>query len=511
MATSDHTLPPLAKSRYFDGETNSSAAPAADLVRSMPKEKNKLPICVDLDGTLVKTDTFIEQGATFLKTQPENIYKLPLWLLKGKAHIKSMLARQVKIQPNTLPYNHELIEYLLAKKEQGHPLLLVTGANGRIAKAIAKHLGIFDGVYASDRETNLTGRRKLMLLTHLFGRGRFIYCGNSKTDLTIFDAAAKSIVVDAPASVQKKAQRIGNVSKVFGLQSFSFRTFRKALRVHQWAKNSLIFLPMLLANEFSWSNLGLALLAFFSFSFVASAGYVFNDLLDVSSDRTHPEKSKRPFASGALPVTYAPFLFVALMAGGLLLSLTLPMAVSLILLLYAAATMGYTLKFKTIMVADVLLLASFYTIRLFSGGVALDIGISAWLLAFSSFFFLSLALIKRSSELQVKIDKNEEGTISRGYVTTDHPIIRGLGSAAGLFSILVLCQYVVSDTAAEVYQHPQYLWTTCVVLTWWIFRYWILANRGHVDYDPVAFAIRDRFSYFIIFVIALSWVLARGF
>jgi 4-hydroxybenzoate polyprenyltransferase/phosphoserine phosphatase len=470
------------------------------------------PICVDLDGTLVNTDTLVETLAIFIKKRPDALRKLPLWLLQGKHNFKRQIAKRVKIDPTLMPYNQEVLAYLKEMSEKGHDIYLVTGANQGVAASVAQYLGIFKGVYASSKKVNLVGNAKAQLLNTIFGEKNYIYLGNSSDDLAVWRNAKEAIVVNASSRVLNTAKNLTTVSRVIDKNRVKPKLWLKSIRIHQWTKNLLLLAPIFLANQhISFQHLLNGFLAFLSFSLVASAGYVFNDFLDINSDRKHKTKSARPFASGKVSLQLVPKMLAGLFLAGVGVSLLLPAGFTAIILLYFAATVSYTLWLKRIAIVDVISLAFFYSLRLYAGGEANSIDLSVWLFAFSSFFFLSLALIKRTSELKTSIDLKQAATLSRGYLIKDNKRIKFLGKLSGAMSILVLGYYIFSETAVEIYKQPWILFSVCALLGFWLARCWRLSEDGELDHDPVSFAIRDKISYIVAAGVALSWILARGF
>ncbi len=469
------------------------------------------PICVDLDDTLVNTDTLVESLAILIKKRPDALRKIPLWLLKGKSNFKHQISKRVKIDATILPYNQKVLTYLKDMREKGHDIYLVTGANQIVAVAVAQHLNIFKGVYSSSKKVNLVGSAKALLLNTIFGEKSYIYLGNSSDDLAAWRTAKESIVVNSSARVLKTAQKISTVTKIIDKDRVKLKLWLKSIRIHQWTKNLLLLAPIFLAGQITFQHLITGLLAFLSFSLVASAGYVFNDFLDINSDRKHKTKSTRPFASGKVSLHLVPKMLAGLFLAGVGISLLLPTGFTAIVLLYFVATVSYTLWLKRIAIIDVLSLAFFYTLRLYAGGEANSIKLSIWLFAFSSFFFLSLALIKRTSELKISIDLNQAATLSRGYLIKDNKKIKFLGKLSGSMSILILGYYIFSETADEIYKQPAILFSVCILLGFWLARCWRLSEDGELDNDPVSFAIRDKISYIVAAGVALSWILARGF
>ncbi|MEZ4742452.1 MAG: UbiA family prenyltransferase [Bdellovibrionota bacterium] len=479
--------------------------------REMISSPIDVPICIDLDGTLIQTDSLVECISLFLKQNPLGIFLIFLWILRGKSHFKWQLARKTKIDYAALPYNKKLISFLNKEYSKNRSVVLVTGANKIIAEGVAQHLRIFDKVYASNASINLVGKNKAVLLTTIYGKQKFDYCGDSKSDLKVWKFANRAIVVNGTRKVAKKVRTTCSNPHIVSLRRSKFRSLIKILRPHQWSKNFLVFFPMILGNIINIETVFNSFLAFVAFSLVASSGYVFNDLLDLNSDRKHHDKRRRPFASGDLSVLVGLALIPALFALSVSVSLNLPIGFLGMIIAYFILTISYSTKFKRVEIADVILLACFYTMRIFSGGIASGVDASVWLITFSSFFFLNLALVKRSAELRKKIDIGGKATLSRGYRLDDQPQLSMLGSVSGFISIVVLAMYVNSDVVRNLYKHPEYLWVMCVVLMYWISRYWLLTNRGLMSSDPVLFALKDRASWVSALIVGVSWIFARGF
>ncbi|QSQ12794.1 UbiA family prenyltransferase [Myxococcus landrumensis] len=460
-------------------------------------------LAVDLDGTLVRTDTLHENLLVLFKRAPWLLLLLPLWVLKGKAYFKSEVARRAALDARYLPYNEELLAFLQEEKARGRKLVLATAADQRIADAVAAHLGLFSEVHASNGTENLSGTRKLAKLKATLGT--FDYAGNDAVDLPLWRESREVVVVHAPASVLKQAQGLGRpVARVFEKPSTSPRVWVKALRVHQWAKNALVFVPMLAAHKAASANLlTQAALGFLAFSLCASSVYVLNDLLDLDADRRHPSKKKRPFAACTLPVSVGVVLAPLLLIAGAAVCLLLPPAFGALLAAYYALTLAYSLRLKQVVMLDVLVLAGLYTVRIFGGSLAVGVPTSSWLLMFSMFLFLSLALVKRLSEVRRLRQSNETSAHGRGYLSQDYEQLASLGAAAGQVSVLVLALYISSKEVTAYYDHPERLWLLCPVMLYWVGRVWVLAHRGEVNEDPLVFALKDRVSYAVGAVAAL--------
>lgn len=479
-----------------------------------PQAATTRPLCVDLDGTLVRTDTLVEALLQLIRRQPWLVFAIALWATKGMAHLKREVAARVVLEAKDLPYDEAFLAFLRAEKAKGRKLVLVTAADRRQADAIAAHLGLFDEVIASDGETNLKSHAKAALLTSRFGEGGFDYAGNEMADLAVWRLASGVILVNADrdAAARIKAER-GILSEFGATADDGWRPYLKALRLHQWLKNGLVFVPLLLSHKLlEVPALLQATLAFLAFGLTASAVYVINDLVDLREDRRHPTKCRRPFASGAIPLKQGLLMAPALLVAAALVTLFLPLAFAGVLAIYFAVTLAYSLFFKRTMLFDVLVLAGLYTLRIIAGSAALAIPRSFWLLAFSIFLFFSLALVKRYVELKDMVEENganadirERG---RGYRAVDLETLSQFGIGSGLMAVLVLALYIDSPVVKSLYANPEVIWLLCPLMLYLICRIWILARRGEMHEDPIMFAIRDWRSQWIVAIGGLLLIAA---
>ncbi|RKH17180.1 UbiA family prenyltransferase [Corallococcus sp. CA047B] len=461
-----------------------------------------------MDGTLARTDTLHENLLVLFKHAPWLLLLAPLWVLRGKAFFKAAVARRVRLDVTALPYNEAVLAYLREEHARGRRLVLATAADRSLADAVAAHLGLFSDVFASEAGVNLSGSRKLARLREALGT--FDYVGNDAVDLPLWRESRRILVVHATPGVLRQARGLGPpVHRVFEAPPTHWRVWIRALRVHQWAKNALVFVPLLAAHKATQGGMApRAVLAFVAFSLCASSVYVINDLLDLSSDRRHPTKSRRPFASGDLPVRAGVVLAPVLLGLAAVVALgTLPLSFAALLGVYSVLTLAYSLRLKQVVMLDVLVLAGLYTVRIFGGALAVGVPTSSWLLMFSTFLFLSLALLKRLSEVRRLRQSNEVSAHGRGYLAQDYELLASLGTAAGQVSVLVLALYITSKEVTALYGHPERLWLLCPVMLYWVGRIWVLAHRGLVNEDPLIFALRDRVSYVVGVVAALVlWV-----
>ena len=455
----------------------------------------KLPnaIVVDLDGTLTPTDTLVEGTVSMLRESPLKIFSIAFWLLQGKATLKANVAKQTNLKVENLPYRLDLISYLKKEKESGRQLVLATAAHRSIADAVAKHLGVFDLVLATEHGRNLKGKEKLAeIRSHV--QENFVYAGDSRADLSIWNESDSAILVGVSDDVRNKLRNTVTIEAEFKAKQPTLKDWIKAFRVHQWLKNVLLFVPFATSfTSFEADKVLSLTLAFFSFSLLASSTYIFNDLLDLNSDRVHPRKRNRPFASGLISPLKGVAAAVFLFAAAFLLASMVSTAFVYALLCYLFLTTTYSLLLKTYVLMDVLMLSALYTLRIIAGAIACDVTISKWLVAFSVFVFLSLALVKRCAEL-VTLQANGTDTFTRGrdYRVSDLNVLWPLGVASAMASVVVFGLFISSPETAARYATPQLLWLLAFALVYWLGRLWIKTSRGQMHDDPVVYAIKDR-------------------
>jgi 4-hydroxybenzoate polyprenyltransferase/phosphoserine phosphatase len=453
----------------------------------------RLPLCVDLDGTLIHSDLLHESALLLLKRNPVYLLRMLIWLFRGKAVLKAEIAARITLNAASLPYNTELVEWLQLERQSGRRLWLCTATHSTLAERVAEHLGMFDGVLASDGRSNLAGAAKAERLVERFGAGGFDYCGNEPRDVAIWRHANGAIVVGAGAPLERAAAAVTSVLRTFPSPAGVWRAAIRALRPHQWAKNALVVVPLLAAHGGrNMSSLVAVLLAVMAFCACASSVYILNDLLDLEADRAHPRKRQRPFASGDLPIAAGLAMFPLLLAVGASISLLLPVKFQLVFAGYYALTCAYSFGLKGRVIVDALALAGLYTIRVIAGAAAANVPLSFWLLLFSVFLFLSLAFVKRYAELDALRRTQGLRAAGRGYQVEDLAVLQSLGSAAGYLSVLVLALYINSPEVMVLYGRPKMIWLLCVLVLYWISRVWMKAQRGEMHDDPVVFALKDR-------------------
>jgi 4-hydroxybenzoate polyprenyltransferase len=466
------------------------------------------PLCVDLDGTLIRTDLLVESALALLARQPLMLFAMLGWLLRGKARLKREIARRVELNVSVLPYNEEVVAWV-REQQALRTTVLCSAADMDLATRVANHVGGFDDVIASNGVRNLSGRRKAAALVERYGSRGFDYVGNAAVDLHVWKCANAAIVVESGASLSNSAAQVTQVERTFQQTRTTTRHWLKALRIHQWIKNVLVFLPLLAAHQVFNLKAGIAdVLAFICFGLCASSVYVTNDLLDLAADRQHRRKKHRPFAAGTIPIHHGPVAAALLLLISFSLAWVVAPAFVLMLLGYYILTTGYSLKFKRVVMLDVVVLALLYTSRILAGAAAIQSKPSFWLLAFSMFIFLSLAMIKRYTELLATQKSAGLKAAGRGYHVEDLPLIQSLGASSGYLSVLVLALYIDSTASQSLYRHPHYLWLICPLLLYWISRTWVIAHRGIMHDDPVVFAIMDNVSRVLMLIAAAVVVLS---
>jgi len=476
---------------------------------STKSKSQDIALCVDLDGTLIRSDSLSESCLLVIKQKPWLIFSIGIWLLKGKAYFKQQISKHSLLNAASLPYNAPLLKYLTQQKELGRHLVLCTAADNNIAREVANFLNIFDEVIASNGVSNNSGPIKTKNLVSRFGPQGFDYAGNGVIDLSVWRQANKAILVDTPKDIIEHVKRHTPIDHIFSERKNPFKILLRALRIHQWVKNILIFVPIFTAHGFfNLSNWRLSIVAFFSFSLGASSVYLINDLFDLESDRKHAKKRFRPLASGDLSLlTGFALIFVLITASGVLAT-TLPKEFLYVFGFYYVATLLYSSYIKQWAIIDVILLAALYTTRVVTGHVVTGLPYSSWLIAFSMFIFLSLAFLKRVSELQSLKRLKLERSDRRGYFAGDLEQLASLGASSGYISVLVLALYINSLDVIALYKNPLVLWAICPLFLYWISRMWLFAHRGQMDEDPILFALKDKVSYMVVMLIAAIVLLA---
>lgn len=464
-----------------------------------------VPLCVDLDGTLINGDLLFETSIALLRRNPLYLFLLPWWLIRGKAFLKAEIARRVLLNNAALPFHQDLLKWLIDEKRGGRELWLCSASNHRLAEGVANHLQLFEGVLASTDNYNLSGKHKAALLVQKFGAKAFDYCGNARVDLEVWSVSRGGVVVNGGFSLEQQAREVTNVYKTFTSHEHDAIGIVKVLRLSQWAKNVLLFVPLAAAHRvFDAVAVGQAAMGFLAFGLCASSVYVLNDMLDVEADRQHPNKKLRPFASGQLSLSIGLVLIPVLLTGAACTALLLSKQFQMTLAAYYLLTLAYTLGIKKLVIVDVLFLAGLYTIRIVAGAAVILVPLSLWLLLFSLFLFLSLAMVKRYAELQLMQRLGKLEAAGRGYQLDDLGLLQSLGTGAGYLCVLVLALYINSPAVELLYSRPPILWALCPLLLYWVSRVWVIAHRGLMHHDPVMFALRDRMSLAIFVLAAIA-------
>ena len=462
-----------------------------------------LPLCVDLDGTLLRSDLLVETALALLAAKPWMLFAMLAWLLRGKARLKREIAARAPVEGDHLPWDERLVERLHAQRGRRR-LVLCTAADHDAATRATAHLGLFDEVMASDGHVNLSGQRKAAALVARFGEKGFDYAANAGVDRPVWRLARRAWVVNAPPGLAARVRGEGEVEVELAREGGGLRAWLRAMRLHQWLKNLLVFLPLLASHRFlDPGAVLLAVSAFLCFGLCASGVYLLNDLLDLPSDRRHPRKRLRPFAAGRLP------LLPGLVAAPLLSLLALVVAalvqprLAAVLAVYYLCTLAYSMVLKKRVMIDVVVLAGLYTLRIIGGALAIGAALSFWLLAFSMFLFLSLAMLKRYTELATLLADGRDSASGRGYRVEDLPLLQSLGSSAGYLAVLVLALYINSPESLQLYRYPKLLWLLCPLLLYWMSWVWVVAHRGRMHDDPVVFAVTDPVSRLVVLACAI--------
>lgn len=467
------------------------------------------PLVVDLDGTLTPTDTLYESVIRAIKRRPLNLLRLPQWLMGGRAALKARVAQEATFSADNLPLREPLMAYLREEKAKGRRLVLATAAHRSIADSVARAVGLFDLVLASDATTNLKGAAKLQAIQDQVGP-RFVYAGDSDADVEIWKAAEAAVIVGQPAGA-RAIRHAGRVEREFPSSKAGLTVWLKALRAHQWLKNLLLFVPLLTAFAFlDPRNVLAAVIAFAAFSAAASATYLVNDLLDLDSDRSHPRKRNRPLASAQIPIVSALGAAGLLLLNSLLLATLVNPAFLALLSAYIVLTSAYSWLLKHYVLMDVLMLAALYTLRILAGSVAIGVVTSSWLLAFSIFMFFSLALVKRCSELVTLMQSSRRKTSGRDYNVNDLTVLWPMGVGAGLCSVVVFGLFISTAEMQSRYANPQLMWLVGLGLLYWLGRIWIKTVRGEMHDDPLVFALRDFGSRVTIAAMVVATLAAHS-
>lgn len=477
-------------------------------LQNLPEPPDGALICVDLDGTLVRSDTLFESITPLLRQGPKAWFSLLASAFKGRAALKEKVALHGSPRAETLAWREELIEALRRWKVNGHRLVLATASHRTTAEAVQAHLGLFDHVIGTEENRNLRGKEKLSALRKIAQGKPIWYLGDSSADLPLWKEV-DGVAIAPFRSVARKVKQLGGVEVVEEKRPSNWIVWSRALRLHQWAKNGLLFLPAILAHQLQTPGQFLSLLyGFFAFSTAASSIYLLNDLLDLPSDRLHPVKKERPLAAGWLSFLHAFIAIPLLLLVSALFTWKLGnLSFALTLSTYLLITTLYSLYLKKVFALDILVLTTLYIIRLFAGSTISATPLSFWLIAFGLFFFSSLAILKRVTDLQKMVEIDRDKIDRRGYTTADLPTLRTVGIATSIQSIVVLAFYMDSDHFRSLYSNPEFFWLAIPILFLWLMRVWIITGRGEMLEDPVLFTVKDPWSWLVgLTLLAITWL-----
>lgn len=476
----------------------------------MPAQEEKMlpPLYVDLDGSLIKSDLLVESFLELIKRNLLYLFMVPFWLLGGKAHLKRQIAQRIQLRVDLLPYNLALVRYLETQKQHHRKIVLISASDQLLVDAVAAHCGYFDNAIGSNGQTNFSGAHKLARIQQ--DDLQFVYVGNGDIDFHVWEKAAAAVTVNLSAA---QSQRLGSLCPIeaeLNFQSGGIKAYIRTLRLHQWLKNTLVFLPLALAHQIDNPALiSNAVIAFICFGLCASSVYVLNDLLDLASDRQHRTKCHRPFAAGDIPLMSGLLLSPLLLLCAFSLATSLPRTFIIILALYYLCTGLYSFVLKRIMLVDVIMLAALYTLRIISGAAAISVVPSFWLLAFSMFLFFSLAVVKRYTELDYLHNAGIAQSQGRGYYAQDLNMMAMFGCASAFLSVMVFALYINNEETRNQYSTPELLWLICPLLLYMVTRIWLLAARGKIEEDPIVFALQDRVSQLVTLTCGLLLWLAN--
>ena len=457
----------------------------------------EVPLIVDVDGTLLRTDLLHEATLQFVARHPFEAWRLLPWLMAGKATLKTSLAGRVNCFAESLPLCDEVVEAIRSAQAAGRSVYLASASDRRYVEAIAERIGGIVGVFATDSDTNFAGASKADQLIAVFGERGYDYIGNGMIDYPVWRSARVPLIVSNGTRFSSRVRRAFPKPIVLAQRTPRLRDYMQALRMHQWAKNVLVFLPLFAGHTLDLESIARTTLAFVCFCLAASSAYIINDLLDIPGDRAHHRKRERPFASGAIPVAHGPPLALLLLAGAIAGAALLPTWFFGVLVLYVVTTLAYSLVLKRKLLIDVIVLGGLYTARVLGGVSAVGVEQSPWLLMFSLFLFLCLAIVKRCSELVALRASGDLDTIGRGYRVEDLYVLLGLAGASGFGAALVVSLYINSPEVQRLYDRPEWLWLICPLLLYWISRFVILSNRGILHDDPVLYALTDKVSWVV--------------
>lgn len=465
------------------------------------------PLIVDLDGTLIKTDMLFEGILVLLKKNILYFFVIFYWALYGKQTLKYKLAEIVTPNIDKLPKNIDFINFLKKQKKEGRKLVLATASTVKYANLYSEHLNLFDEILASDEKTNLKGKKKLEIIKETYSD--FDYAGDSMADEVIFSHATEFHLVNSNKKLIKKLQHKSNIT-VWGCSASSISDWITQLRIYQWIKNVLLFVPLFVTHQHINTDSAIStFLGFISFSVIASSTYILNDMIDINTDRNHPRKCNRPLASGKISIKHGIFGGAVLFLLGITISATISSNFLLIICTYLATTLAYTFHLKTYVLIDTIILAGLYTLRIIAGAILIKVELSFWLLAFSMFTFFSLALVKRCSEIHFVATEGKLSTKGRDYNTSDYDLLQSFGASSSLMSLLMLMFYIEDSFQQNFYNEPQLLWLILPAFAYFFMRIWLKTTRSEMHDDPIVFALKDKGTLITVLFIIITTLAAR--
>ena len=471
---------------------------------SVPEKLDEIPLCVN-ERALLKTNVLNEAIFLRIKRNPLNLFLIPLWFLPGNSGRIRHLSQGISINWRTIPVRESIVKRMQAALEGNRRVFFLTSMPHTWAQELCAEI---DCTKATIIDENAIATSDRSSLTDVFSAAQFDYIGDGRRDLSICQSARRVLIVGSSRGAIARAKKIAAIDGIIPGDSAGLITFIKMIRTHQWLKNFLVLVPLLAAHRLmSLSNIRIAAAAFMAFCLCASSVYVLNDLLDLESDRQHFRKRNRPIAAGKIAVSQALGVGLLFLVAAAWLALSISRLFTLTVAIYFVMTLAYSLRLKRQVIVDVMLLAALYTIRVVAGAVATTVVPSFWLLAFSMFLFLSLAVVKRYSEMLVTLSEDKQYAAGRGYSVEDLPVLLSLGVSVGIAAIVVLALYINDPATNRLYPATIWLWPVPPLMLYWVSRVWMKARRGEMHDDPVVFAMRDWQSLLTVALVGLFFAL----
>ncbi len=463
----------------------------------MANSKKDVPLFVDLDGTLLKTDIMFEAMLLLLKKNILYCLSILLWLAKGRAHLKYQLSNRVDIPVATLPLNTEFLEYLQTQKKKNRKLILISASSQKAVDQIKSHMKIFDAAFGSDANVNLKGKTKLEKIKMLTDGKSFAYAGNSRVDAVIWNEASQAIIVNCEVKATN-SKKFENALR-FDPPEPALGQLLRSVRPHQWLKNLLVFIPLILSHQLSDTGLiSVLFVTFISFSLCASSVYLMNDLFDLEHDRNHLSKFNRPFASGNLSIVTGLIAGPCLFTLGAITAFYLPFNFLIVFFAYGLINFAYSFYLKKIFMLDVVVLAFLYTLRIIAGAESIELQPTFWLLGFSFSLFLGLAMVKRVAELFNVISAGNKKIEGRAYSKDHMSFLSITGVLSTAIAVAIFAFYITDPKTTELYSAPLFLWAIFPLLSYLLFRIWKNALKGEMSEDPVLFALTDQVGQILV-------------